>query len=106
MPDLISTDPVAERRRVERRVTGRVADLTVPEVRRILITSLLSAIVLALFLWMVRTVVVAAIMGLIIGFYVRPLHLWLARRTGRVTLSALITLALVILPVLLVLGFS
>ena len=106
MPDLIPAETVAERRRIERRVTGRVADLTVPEVRRILITSLLSAIVLALFLWMVRTVVVAAILGLIIGFYVRPLHLWFVGRTRRPTLSALLTLAVVILPVLVVLAFS
>lgn len=106
MPDLTSPDPIADRRRIERRTSGRLGDLTLPEVRRILITTLLSGVVLALFFWMVKTVVVAAILGLIIGFYIRPLHLWINRRLGRPTLSAILTLLLVILPILLVLAYS
>ena len=69
-----STEPI-ERRRVERRGNSRIGDLTLPEVRRIFITLALGAIVLALFFWMVKSVIVAAILGLIIGFYLRPLHL-------------------------------
>jgi predicted PurR-regulated permease PerM len=95
-----------ERRRVERRGNSRLGDLTLPELRRILITSMLGAVVLALFLWMVRSVVIAAILGLIIGFYIRPLHLWLVARTHRPTLSAILTLIGVILPILLVLAYS
>jgi predicted PurR-regulated permease PerM len=106
MPDLSNPDIIPERRRIERRASGRLGDLTLPEVRRILITTLLSAIVLALFLWMVRTVVVAAILGLIIGFYIRPLHLMIDRRLERPTVSAIVTLLLVILPILLVLVYS
>ena len=108
MPDLITTpsDLTPERRRIERRASGRLADLTLPEVRRILITTLLSGVVLGLFFFMVRAVVVAAILGVIIGFYTRPLHLWLLKRTSRRNLSAMLTLTVVILPVLLVLVFS
>lgn len=95
-----------ERRRIERRGNSRIGDLTLPEVRRILITSLLGAVVLALFLWMVRSVIIAAILGLVIGFYLRPLHLWLVARTGNRTLSAILTLIGVILPILLVLAYS
>jgi predicted PurR-regulated permease PerM len=95
-----------ERRRVERRGNSRIGDLTMPEVRRILITTLLGAVVLALFLWMVRSVIIAAILGLVIGFYIRPLHLWLVTRTGNRTLSAMLTLVGVILPILIVLGYS
>jgi len=62
--------------------------------------------VLGLFLWMVKTVVIAAILGLIIGFYIRPVHLWLVERTQRPTLSAILTLLAVILPVLIVLAYS
>jgi len=87
-----------ERRRVERRVNAAIGELTLPEFRRILITTMLGLVVLGLFLWMVRTVVIAAILGLIIGFYIRPLHLWLVKRTNRPTLSAVITLLCVILP--------
>jgi predicted PurR-regulated permease PerM len=95
-----------ERRRVERRGNSRIGDLTLPEVRRILITLLLGTIVLALFFWMVKSVVVAAILGLIIGFYLRPLHLRLLARTSNRTLSAILTLLAVILPILVVLVYS
>jgi len=95
-----------ERRRVERRINGRIADLTLPELRRILITTLLGAVVLVLFLWMVRSVVIAAILGLIIGFYIRPLYLWLLQRLGRPTLSAILTLLGVTVPIVIVLIYS
>jgi predicted PurR-regulated permease PerM len=95
-----------ERRRTERRVNGRIADLTLPELRRILITTLLGAVVLVLFLWMVRSVVIAAILGLIIGFYIRPLYLWLLQRLGRPTLSAILTLLGVTVPIVIVLIYS
>ena len=107
------TDPIQigmadpnERRRVERRGNGRIGDLTLPEIRRILITTLLGAVVLGLFLWMVRAVVIAAILGLVIGLYIRPLYLWLLTRTGSRTASAILTLIGVILPILIVLAYS
>ena len=104
----VITDPrnEGERRRTERRRNARIGDLTLPELRRILITTTLGAVVLVLFLWMVRAVVVAAILGAIIGFYIRPLHCWIVKRTGRQTLSAILTLLGVILPILLVLAYS
>ena len=108
MSDIIlsSEDKAGERRRVERRGNASIAELTLPEVRRILITTLLGAVVLALFLWMVKSVIIAAILGLIIGIYIRPLHLWLLARTGKATLAAILTLLVVILPVLVVLAYS
>lgn len=96
----------AERRRVERRTNAGIGDLTLPEVRRILITTLLGTVVLGLFLWMVKAVVIAAILGLIIGFYLRPPHLWLVQRTHSPTVSAILTLLGVIVPILVVLGYS
>jgi predicted PurR-regulated permease PerM len=95
-----------ERRRVERRTNSRLGDLTVPEVRRIFITTLLGAVVLALFLWMVRSVIVAAILGLIIGFYLRPPYKWVRRTVNNRNAAAILTLIGVILPVLLVLAYS
>ena len=108
MAQIIITDSTdeGERRRVERRRNGTIGELTLPEVRRILITLLIGMVVLALFLWMVKSVVIAAILGLIIGFYIRPLHLRLYGRTGNKTLSAITTLALLIVPVLGVLAYS
>jgi predicted PurR-regulated permease PerM len=105
-PIITTSAEPAERRRVERRGNSRIGDLTLPEVRRILITTALGTIVIALFLWMVKSVVIAAILGLIIGFYIRPLHLRLVARTGTRTLSAILTLLGVVLPVLAVLAYS
>ena len=91
-PIVITSTNEGERRRVDRRLNARVGDLTLPELRRILITTTLGAVVLLAFLWMVRNVVIAAILGLIIGFYLRPLYGWILERTRRRTLSAILTL--------------
>jgi predicted PurR-regulated permease PerM len=105
-PIVLASASEGERRRVDRRLNARVGDLTLPELRRILITTTLGAVVLLAFLWMVRTVVIAAVLGLIIGFYLRPLNGWILRRTHRPTLAAILTLIGVILPILLVLAYS
>lgn len=96
---LPGTEQAGDRRRAERRVNSRVADITLPELRRILLTSLLFAAVLVGFFWMVRGVLIGGILAVIIGAYIRPAHLWLARRIGRPTVSALITLAVLLIPV-------
>ena len=105
-PILLANPSDSERRRVDRRLNARVGDLTLPELRRILITTTLGVLVLVAFLWMVRAVVIAAILGLIIGFYLRPLYGWILKRTNRRTLAAILTLLGVILPILLVLAYS
>ena len=89
-----------DRRRTDRRTNQRVADLSLPELRRILLTSLLAALVVAAFLWMVREVVIAAILGVVISAYLRPLYLRLKGDHGSRSRAALLTLALVILPIL------
>lgn len=105
-PIITTSTGGGERRRIERRGNSRIGDLTLPEVRRILITTAIGVIVIGLFLWMVKSVVIAAILGLIIGFYIRPLHLALLKRLGNRTVSAILTLLAVIVPVLLVLAYS
>ncbi len=99
-------DVASERRRIERRSNSRLGDLTLPEIRRILITTLLGVVVLVLFLWMVRSVIVAAILGLIIGFYLRPPYHWVRRAVHNRNAAAILTLIGVILPILLVLAYS
>ncbi|HEU5183459.1 MAG TPA: AI-2E family transporter [Gemmatimonadaceae bacterium] len=101
-----SAEGPGDRRRVERRVSQRVADLTLPEFRRIILTSLLFVVVLLLFLWMVRVVVIAAILAVIVGAYVRPLYLWLLERAKRPLVAALITILIVVVPVLAAMAYS
>lgn len=88
-----------DRRRLERRSGIPIAELTLPELRRIMVTAALFAVVLALFLWMVRAVLIAALLGLVVAFYMRPLDHWLtARLGGRQRAAALLALVLVLVP--------
>jgi predicted PurR-regulated permease PerM len=100
------TEQKPERRRVERRTTGRLSELTLPEVRRILLTTTLGVIVLGLFVWMVREVIIAAILGVVIAFYLRPVYGMFTRTTGSKALSAITTIVIVIVPVLALLVYA
>jgi len=93
--------PVApERRRIERRTNPTLAELTLPELRRMLVTTMMFVIVLVLFLWMVRTVIIAAILGAIVASFTRPVYLWLLRRVPSKIVAATITLLLLVVPVI------
>lgn len=96
----------AERRGRERRVNARLADLTIPEMRRLLVTTLLSSIVVVLFLYMVRRVIVAGVLGVIIAAYMRPFYTRLLAAVGRRAPAALLTILAVIVPVLAALVYS
>jgi predicted PurR-regulated permease PerM len=95
-----------DRRRVERRTNARVGDLTLPEARRILVTTALFVIVLALFLWMVSTVIIAGILGVVIAFYARPLFTFIRRGVPHKGWAAILTLTAIIIPVLGALAYS
>jgi predicted PurR-regulated permease PerM len=95
-----------DRRRTERRFNHKVADLTLPEFRRMLVTTTLFVIVLVLFLWMVRTVIIATILGIIVAVYTRPVYNWLRSKLGNATFAATVTLIGIIVPVLALLVYS
>jgi len=95
-----------DRRQDERRHNSRLADLSVPEFRRITLTWLLTAVVVGLFLWMVRDVLIAAVLGIVIASYLRPLYRWIQRKTGKPMGSAVLTLLIVIVPILGALAYS
>ena len=95
-----------DRRRDERRLNSRLADLSVPEFRRIGLTWLLTVIVVLLFLWMVRKVLIAGILAIIIAAYLRPLYKFFLNRLNRRMASAVLTLLVVIVPVLGALAYS
>jgi predicted PurR-regulated permease PerM len=92
--------PVSERRRLERRTNPTLAELTLPEIRRMMVTTVLFVIILVLFLWMVRTVIIATILGIIVAMYVRPIYLWLYRHIPNRVVSGTLTLLLIIGPVI------
>lgn len=90
----------SDRRRLERRTNPTIAELTLPELRRMMVTSVMFVVVLVLFLWMVRTVIIAAILGIIVAMYMRPVYKWLVQRIPVTTLAALMSLAMLIVPIL------
>lgn len=91
-------DEPPDRRREERRAEGRLLELTVPEIRRMAITTLLVTIVVVLFLWMVREVLIAGLFGAILATYMRPLYDRL-RRVMPGGVAATLVLLLVVIPV-------
>src|SRR5512144_1790786 len=90
----------AERRRVERRTNPTLAELTLPELRKMMVTTILFVVIVVLFLWMVRSVIIASILGIIVAMYLRPLYLRLLRVLRNRIVAATATLMCVILPAL------
>ena len=97
---------LGDRRRTERRTNQNLAELTLPEFRRMLLTTTLFVIVLLLFLWMVRTVIIATILGVVVAVYPRPVYLRFLKAIPNRTTSATITLLIVIVPVIALLIYS
>lgn len=95
-----------DRRRLERRISPTLAELTLPELRRMMVTTILFVIILVLFLWMVRTVIIATILGVIVAMYMRPLYLRLLRYVPNQIAAATITLLLLIGPVIVLTAYS
>src|SRR4051812_15410499 len=95
-----------ERRRLERRTNARLSELTVPEIRRMLVTSLLFTVVLILFLWMVRTVIIAGFLGAVVAAYLRPVYHWIRRTLKNQTVAAGLAILLLIAPMLALLAYS
>src|ERR671930_2512906 len=108
MTDIAPLPPasITDRRRTERRANQSLADLTLPEFRRMLVTTTLLLIVLLLFLWMVRTVIIATILGVVVAVYLRPVYLRLHTTIPNKTTSATFTLLIVIVPVIVLLIYS
>ena len=97
---------LGDRRRVERRTNQNLAELTLPELRRMLLTTTLFVIVLVLFLYMVRTVIIATILGVVVAVYLRPAYLRLLKAIPNKTAAATLTLLLVIVPIIALLVYS
>ncbi len=97
---------LGDRRRTERRTNQNLAELTLPELRRMLVTTTLFVIVLVLFLWMVRTVIIATILGVVVAVYLRPVYLRILRAIPSKSLSATVTLLILIVPVIALLVYS
>ena len=79
---------------------SRLADLSAQNTRRAALTITLFVIALGTFLFMVHEMLVAGILGLIIGAYLRPIHNWIAKWVKFQSISAVATLVLAVVPAL------
>ncbi|HUQ81281.1 MAG TPA: AI-2E family transporter [Gemmatimonadaceae bacterium] len=105
-PEALVNPGPDDRRRDERRLNSRLIDLSVPEVRRIALTWLLTAVVVGLFLWMVRQVLIAGVLGVVIAAYLRPLYRRILSKVRKPMGAAVLTLLIVIVPILGALAYS
>jgi predicted PurR-regulated permease PerM len=94
------------RREDRRRDFVSLAEYTVPELRKALLTVVLLVVMLALFFYMVSGVVVAVIAGVVAGLYLIPIDRWLEGRTGNRALSAIVTITLFTVPLIAILTYS
>jgi predicted PurR-regulated permease PerM len=106
MAEPIPVGSAAERRRLERRTSPTLAELTLPEIRRMMVTTILFVLIMVLFLWMVRNVIIATILGVIVAVYMRPVYEWLYARMPNHILAAVLTLMLLIGPVFALTAYS
>src|ERR1051325_5092330 len=98
MAEPIPVGSAAERRRLERRTNPTLAELTLPELRRMMVTTIVFVVIVVLFLWMVRSVIIATILGIIVAMYMRPVYLWLYRKIPNKIAAATLTLLMLIVP--------
>jgi len=84
----------------------RLSELTVGDARRFLVygvTTLLAAALLALLLW---KVLVALLLGVVAGAYLLPVQEHLERRLRARAGSAVITIALIVVPLAALVGYA
>lgn len=84
----------------------RVADLTVSDAKRALVYALAVLAAAILFAVLVWKVMVALLLGVVAGVYLLPVQEWLERRLRRRAGSALITMALIIVPLVALFGYG
>ncbi|HEX8179805.1 MAG TPA: AI-2E family transporter [Pyrinomonadaceae bacterium] len=86
--------------------TRRLSELTVADARRIIVYG--SAVVLAvgLFALLVGKVLVALLLGVVAGVYLLPVQEWLERRLHARAGSALVTIALIVVPLCVLVGYA
>jgi predicted PurR-regulated permease PerM len=91
---------------MENEESRRLSDLTLEEAKRILVYGLVLALAVALFILLVGQVLVALLLGVVAGVYLLPVQEWLERHLRARAGSALITIALIVVPLLALVGYS
>jgi predicted PurR-regulated permease PerM len=84
----------------------RLGDVTVGEFKRAVIYAAATLLALFLFVWLLGEVLVALLLGTVAGVYLLPVQMWLERRLRARSGSALITIALILVPLAATVGYG
>jgi predicted PurR-regulated permease PerM len=84
----------------------RLIDLTLGEAKRILVYGAALLLAVVLFFMLVGKVLVALLLGVVAGVYLLPVQEWLEVHLRRRAGSALITIALIVIPLVVITAFA
>lgn len=84
----------------------RLSELTIGDAKRIVVYGVALVLAVGLFLALVWQVLVALLLGLVAGVFLLPVQEWLERRLKARAGSALITIALIVVPLIALAGYT
>ncbi len=84
----------------------RLSDLTLGEAKRILVYGVALLLAVVLFFMLVGKVLVALLLGVVAAVYLLPVQEWLEVHLRRRAGSALITISLIVIPLVVITAFS
>jgi predicted PurR-regulated permease PerM len=84
----------------------QLKDLTIGEAKRVVVYGVALVLAVGLFLLLVGQVLMALLLGLVAGAFLLPVQEWLERRLHARSGSALITIALIVVPLVLLTGYT
>ena len=84
----------------------RLVDVTIGEWKRALVYGALISLALYLCFWLLHEILVALLLGAVAGAYLLPVQTWLERHLRARAGSALITIALIVVPLAATVGYG
>jgi len=84
----------------------RLSELTVGDAKRILVYGTIAVLAVVLFMLLIGKVLVALLMGVVVGAYLLPVQERLEKRLRARAGSAIITIALIVVPLILLVGYT
>lgn len=84
----------------------QLKELTIGEAKRVVVYGVALVLAVGLFLMLIGQVLMALLLGLVAGAFLLPVQEWLERRLKRRAGSALITIALIVVPLVALAGYT
>ncbi|MFN2454796.1 MAG: AI-2E family transporter [Pyrinomonadaceae bacterium] len=84
----------------------RLSELTIGDAKRILVYGTMLVLAAILFALLVGKVIVALLLGVVAGIYLLPVQKWLEARLHARAGSALVTIALIVVPLVVLVGYA